>query len=416
MSFLIKKWVRQTLSVLLVASMFLAGFSWQAQEVRADDRVEAAISWALATAADDSHGYSQANRWGPDYDCSSFVLSAFAAGGFSITTGSGNTATMKNTFVAAGFTWIDWSSIGSSENLQRGDILLKTGSGAHTEIYLGDGTLVGAHSAYGNTSTGDQNGREISVVNYYDNAWQGVLRYTGTSTTDTSSTDTDSACSCTTDYAGTYVVTTASAALIMRSGHGTSYDVITAIPKGTVVTVSMSDGSWAHVTYNGYEGYCSFAYLTLYDELVTVQVGDKLTSSNGYYKVTALGTDPQVTFTGMVDTSAKKLKIPATITVDGLTYRVTAIAKKACVKNTSLKKVTIGKNVKKIGAKAFYKCTSLKTIIINSTTLKKSAIGSKAFAKVASSVVVRAAKKKIKTYKKILKSAGISTRAVYRGV
>lgn len=39
--------------------------------------VESAISWAIAIANDNSHGYSQSSRWGPDYDCSSFVISAF---------------------------------------------------------------------------------------------------------------------------------------------------------------------------------------------------------------------------------------------------------------------------------------------------------------------------------------------------
>ena len=36
-----------------------------------------AVTRALEIAADDSHGYDQANRWGPDYDCSSLVISAF---------------------------------------------------------------------------------------------------------------------------------------------------------------------------------------------------------------------------------------------------------------------------------------------------------------------------------------------------
>ena len=40
-----------------------------------------AVQWAVDTANDQSHGYSQQNRWGPDYDCSSFVLSAFKAAG-----------------------------------------------------------------------------------------------------------------------------------------------------------------------------------------------------------------------------------------------------------------------------------------------------------------------------------------------
>ena len=95
----------------------------------ADNKVETAISWAVAIANDNSHGYSQSVRWGPHYDCSSFVYSAFYQAGFSLP-GSGTryTQTMVNDFTKAGFTWIPWSQIGSMSNLQRGDILLNNGS------------------------------------------------------------------------------------------------------------------------------------------------------------------------------------------------------------------------------------------------------------------------------------------------
>lgn len=68
-----------------------------------DSRVEAAIQWAISIANDNSHGYSQANRNGPDYDCSSFVSTAFKNGGFSVS-GSLNTSSMKSAFEKVGFT------------------------------------------------------------------------------------------------------------------------------------------------------------------------------------------------------------------------------------------------------------------------------------------------------------------------
>ena len=43
--------------------------------------IQSAVAWARGIAADASHGYDQANRWGPDYDCSSFVISAYKAAG-----------------------------------------------------------------------------------------------------------------------------------------------------------------------------------------------------------------------------------------------------------------------------------------------------------------------------------------------
>ena len=52
----------------------------------------------------------------------------------------------------------------------------------HTEIYIGDNMLVGAHIAEtGDIDgvTGDQTGNEISVTSYYNAPWQGYLRYQG---------------------------------------------------------------------------------------------------------------------------------------------------------------------------------------------------------------------------------------------
>ncbi len=76
---------------------------------------------------------------------------------------------------------------------------------------------------------------------------------------------TGSSCNCSESYRGNYKVTTSSIPLNMRSGHGSSYSVVTTIPKGTTVYVTKANGSWAHVEYNGYSGYCSMEYLTKID-------------------------------------------------------------------------------------------------------------------------------------------------------
>ena len=132
--------VKRFFSIML--SMFLA-FNLMGnanlEVYAADNKVEAAISWAIGIANDDSHGYSQSVRWGPHYDCSSFVYSAFCQAGFNLP-GSGTryTQTMVNDFTKAGFIWIPWSQIGNMSNLRRGDILLNNSSNSskqHTEIY-----------------------------------------------------------------------------------------------------------------------------------------------------------------------------------------------------------------------------------------------------------------------------------------
>ena len=96
-------------------------------------------------------------------------------------------------------------------------------------------------------------------ITYGNISWVRVPR--GTSPTPTPAPTPTSGCSCTTAYAGTYVVTTSSANLNIRSTHSESGSVIGSIPKGTQVSVSMADGNWAHVTYNGVSGYVSMAYL-----------------------------------------------------------------------------------------------------------------------------------------------------------
>lgn len=50
--------------------------------------------------------------------------------------------------------------------------------------------------------------------------------------------------------------------LNMRTGPGTSYSVIRVIPKGAAVSVLSISGGWARVTYSGSTGYSSAAYLT----------------------------------------------------------------------------------------------------------------------------------------------------------
>ena len=139
--------------------------------------IEGAISWAVAIANDDSHGYSQDSkkRWGsPDYDCSSFVVSAFRVGGGLTNLNATFTGDMKSDFLANGFKEV------SISDRKRGDVLLNHNSKSqHTAIYLGNNQIVHASSSetggkYG--KDGDQTGKEICIRSYYG-TWDTVLRY-----------------------------------------------------------------------------------------------------------------------------------------------------------------------------------------------------------------------------------------------
>lgn len=142
-----------------------------------------------------------------------------------------------------------------------------------------------------------------------------------------------------------------------------------------------------------------------------ITVGDEITTDESVYTVTKLGDTPCVEYSELFDDEVTQEVIPDTITVDGVTYLVTAVGAKAFYKNTDLKQVTIGKNVSEIGGKAFYGCSSLSKVIIKSDKLKSGSIGSNAFTKVAKNVKVYVPGTKYSTYKKILKKAGIGSKA-----
>lgn len=135
--------------------------------------IEKAIAWALAVANDPAHGYDQTSRWGPDYDCSSLVISAFKAAGLPLTaTFTGN---MKYDFLRNGFVQV------MDGSLKRGDVLLHERN--HTAMYIGNNQLV--HASINENGTikggqvGDQTGGEICIRGYYNYPWDCVLRYVG---------------------------------------------------------------------------------------------------------------------------------------------------------------------------------------------------------------------------------------------
>lgn len=149
--------------------------------------------------------------------------------------------------------------------------------------------------------------------------------------------------------------------------------------------------------------------------------------------------------------------IPSTITIGGIAYKVTAIAPNAFRNCKRLQKVTIGgnirtigksafsgcsklrtvvfgKNVTVIGDQAFYKCTALTKIVIPSKVVKigkkaffackklkditiktkkltRKRIGISAFKGISVKAVVKTPKGKVRVYKKLLQTKGLSKKA-----
>lgn len=141
-------------------------------------KVETYVSVMEQIAADQSHGYSQANRWGPDFDCSSLVIYALEKAGIPARTkGATYTGNMLGPLTNCGFTDVKKNvNLSNCGGMKRGDILLNVLH--HTAVYVGEGKIVHARGqSYGSPATGDQ-GQEISVSAYYNYPWDYVLRYT----------------------------------------------------------------------------------------------------------------------------------------------------------------------------------------------------------------------------------------------
>lgn len=158
-----RRFITLLLTLLLVFSLFIPTFAAEKETEELvivtepeplDPKVEAMIAWAMETAADDTHGYSQNNRYGPDYDCTSFVCTALMEGGFALEHYL-STRGMARELPALGFAVY---RKGETEP-QRGDILVELG--VHAEICMGNGTCVGAHQDYGHSRSGDRSGHEI---------------------------------------------------------------------------------------------------------------------------------------------------------------------------------------------------------------------------------------------------------------
>lgn len=167
--------------------------------------------------------------------------------------------------------------------------------------------------------------------------------------------------------------------------------------------------------------------------------GTKLKSGSVTYKVTKSGEKGGTVEYVKTTSKSTSIKVPASVKIDGITYKVTSIGSNAFKNNKKLTKVTIGSNVTTIGAKAFYQCTNLKgvtipakvtkigkqafygckklkTITVKTTKLTAKNIGNQAFKGIASKPTIKVPSSKLKSYKQIFTSKGVGTKAVYKKI
>lgn len=140
------------------------------------DIIKKAVSWAIDIANNNSHGYSQIDRWGPDYDCSSFVIQAYEQAGIPLRkAGASYTGNMRNAFLSCGFIDVTQScNLSSGSGIKAGDVLLNYS--AHTCLSIGNGKVANCRTNEGNYQSGDQSGNEIRIQSYWNYPWNCVLR------------------------------------------------------------------------------------------------------------------------------------------------------------------------------------------------------------------------------------------------
>lgn len=155
-----------------------AAQAWHLNPASVYKSLDLFIANLIAIANDNSHGYDQTNRWGPDYDCSSYVITCLENAGFDV--GSAwYTGNMRAALVAKGWEWIPDVS---NTILQAGDILLNESS--HVGVMVSATEIAEAtnNEFDGITGgvTGDQDGSEILVHTlnaYYRSYFNGILRF-----------------------------------------------------------------------------------------------------------------------------------------------------------------------------------------------------------------------------------------------
>lgn len=138
--------------------------------------INKAASLAEQIANDNTHGYSQSSRNGPDYDCSSLIGTVLNQAGFNVSPYSW-TGNLYSQLINCGFKLVN-------DAPKRGDIYMSHNDRfQHVVICISPWQIVQASQdekgGYRDGVPGDQTGREISVCNFYNpyGGWDYHFRY-----------------------------------------------------------------------------------------------------------------------------------------------------------------------------------------------------------------------------------------------
>ena len=122
-----------------------------------------AVELGIQIAKDDTHGYSQINRYSPDYDCSSFIAHCLAEAGFKIS----KLSTTRN--IREQLLKDNWVELPINSERKAGDIFLN--EAYHVIMCIDSNRCVYAScdecGGIEGRQKGDQTGNEIKIANFY---------------------------------------------------------------------------------------------------------------------------------------------------------------------------------------------------------------------------------------------------------
>lgn len=136
---------------------------------------------------------------------------------------------------------------------------------------------------------------------------------------------------------------------------------------------------------------------------LTLKNGDTVTAGGVQYRVTDAAAKTAEAY-GTAKKNIKTINVTATVTIKDVTCKVTAIADLAFAGQKKATKAVIGTNVTKIGKKAFYGDSRLKSITVKGKKLKT--VGKQALKGINKHAVVRVPKAKKNAYKALFKGKG----------
>lgn len=241
------------------------------------------------------------------------------------------------------------------------------------------------------TNTKNNNNTDTKNSNGTNNKIQGSNTTTATTTTTNTSNDTNTTSGSGINNKDTTVNTSSESKELSTENDNTSSENNTTISSNN--STDINDGNKIinddTIMQNSDINADNKKNNAIKDNIVYPKAGKKYTRYGIIYKVIKSNSKKRTVKVIKATKNITRAKVPNNIKIKGYKYKVVSIDKKAFIKCSHLKKVIVGKNIRNIGKKAFYKNKALGSVIIKSKKLTN--IGRNAFKYIKSKCTVKIA-------------------------